>query len=85
MRRVHEENQLYLDKDTNFKEPLHQGEGDKYFVVTRNHIKFKGKLMHVGHRVWQELYFNYRDFVESYNSKIKDNEYTDGIDATDNL
>ena len=37
------------------------------------------------HKLWQEIDIKDRDFVVSYNRKVKNNEYTDEIDVLANF
>ena len=53
MRRVCEEDYRYLDKDCTFKIPRRKGDKYENFVVTSDHIRFKGKLLHVVQTVWK--------------------------------
>ena len=56
MRHVCEEDDFYLEKDCPFKIDRSQGYINEEFVVTSDHIKFKGKFLHVLYRVRKELY-----------------------------
>ena len=53
MRHVCEEDYRYLDKDCTFKIPRRKGDKYENFVVTSDHIRFKGKLLHVVQTVWK--------------------------------
>ena len=79
MRHVCEEDDFYLDKDSSFKRARLQGEKDENIVITSDHIRFKGKSFHVVQRVWRELDTKDREFVVSYNSKVKQTEPIDEI------
>ena len=78
-RHVCEVDNWYLDKDSPLKKSCHQIEIYEDLIVTSDHIKFKGKLLHVVWRIWQELDSKDRDFVVSYDRKVEDNESTYGI------
>ena len=79
MRCVYEDDEFYLDKYRPFKRSRLQGEKYENLVVTSDHIKFKGKLLHVVQSVCQELDAKDREFVVAYNRKVEHNESTDEI------
>ena len=54
-------------------------------MVTSDYIIFKGKLLRVMQRVWHKLDTKYRDFVVSYNRKVKHNIYIYEIDVQANF
>ena len=81
MRRVCEEDDWCIDKYRPFKRPRRQGDKYEELVVTRDHIRFKEKWIHVVKRIVQELDAKGRYFVVSYNRRVNNNESTDEMDA----
>ena len=53
MRHVCEEDNFYLDEYCPFKRACFRGDED--LVVTCDHVKFKGKLLHVVQMEWKEI------------------------------
>ena len=60
MRRVCEEDDCYIDKARPSKRAHRQGYKDENLVVTSENIRFRGKLLLVVKRVWQEIDVNDR-------------------------
>ena len=85
IRIIYEEDYCYLDKYSLFKRDRRQEEKDENLVITSNHIIFKRKILHSVQRLWRELDAKDREFIVSYNRKVKHNKSTDEIDVPSNF